>query len=180
MSHLGTCASKAALSTIDLIICSFDVSANADVDASIAAMDIIFLIVGLFLCVGLGLPPRHRLFGCNRLSSIPPFSAFVAPAGGLTGPPACSAFVLMEIETLGIARSLGWKVHMRCANGYREETRSMRRCVYRKQLDLETLVCTRGPNFPLGRLEGRLMCPACGNRRVTVVFEPPSNAQVSR
>jgi hypothetical protein len=22
-----------------------------------------------------------------------------------------------------------------------------------------------------------LMCPACGNKRVTVVFEPPSNAQ---
>ena len=43
-------------------------------------------------------------------------------------------------------------------------------------VDLETLVATRGPNFPLGRLEGRLMCPACGNRRVTVVFEPPSNA----
>src|SRR5277367_6686716 len=83
----------------------------------------------------------------------------------------------MEVETLGVARSLGWKVHMRCANGYRQETRSMRKCVYRKQLDLETLVCTRGPNFPLGRLEGRLMCPACGNRRVTVVFEPPSNAR---
>ena len=47
-----------------------------------------------------------------------------------------------------------------------------------KQLDLETLVCTRGLNFPLSRLESRLMCPACGNRRVTVVFEPPSNAQV--
>ena len=55
----------------------------------------------------------------------------------------------MEVETLGVARSLGWKVHMRCANGYREDTRSMRRCVYRKQLDLETLVATRGPNFPL-------------------------------
>ena len=38
----------------------------------------------------------------------------------------------------------------------------MRKCVYRKQLDLETLVATRTPN-PLGRLEGRLMCPACGN-----------------
>jgi hypothetical protein len=75
---------------------------------------------------------------------------------------------------------LGLEGHMRCANGYRLETRSMRRCVYRKQLDLETLVCTRGPNFPLGRLEGRLMCPACGNRRVTVVFEPPSNAHVAR
>ena len=48
----------------------------------------------------------------------------------------------MEVETLGVARSLGWKVHMRCTNGYRESTRSMRRCVYRKQLDLETLVCT--------------------------------------
>jgi hypothetical protein len=92
----------------------------------------------------------------------------------------CSTFVLMEVETLGVARSLGWKVHMRCANGYRLETRSMRKCVYRRTLDLETLVCTRGPNFPLGRLEGRLMCPACGNRRVTVVFEPPSNAQVGR
>jgi hypothetical protein len=84
----------------------------------------------------------------------------------------------MEVETLGVARSLGWKVHMRCANGYRQETRSMRRCVYRKQLDLETLVATRGPNFPLSRLESRLMCPSCGNRRVVVVFEPPSNAQV--
>jgi hypothetical protein len=90
----------------------------------------------------------------------------------------CSIFVLMEVETLGVARSLGWKVHMRCADGYRESTRSMRRCVYRKQLDLETLVSTRGPNFPLSRLESRLMCPACGSRRVTVVFEPPTNREV--
>ena len=90
----------------------------------------------------------------------------------------CSTFVLMEVETLGIARSLGWKVHMRCSDGYRERTKSMRRCVYRKQLDLDTLVCTRGPNFPLSRLETRLVCPACGGRSVTVVFEPPSNRQV--
>jgi hypothetical protein len=68
---------------------------------------------------------------------------------GLTAAVRCSTFVLMEVETLGVARSLGWKVHMRCANGYRQETRSMRRCVYRRQLDLETLVCTRGPNFSL-------------------------------
>jgi hypothetical protein len=67
---------------------------------------------------------------------------------------------------------------VRCADGYREGTRSMRRCVYRKQLDLETLVSTRGPNFPLSRLESRLMCPACGSRQVTVVFEPPTNRHV--
>jgi hypothetical protein len=43
---------------------------------------------------------------------------------------------------------------------------------------VQTLVYTRGPNFPLSRLESRLMCPSCGNRRVTVVFEPPSNSQI--
>jgi hypothetical protein len=49
--------------------------------------------------------------------------------------------------------------------------------VYRKLLDLETLVATSGPNFPLSGLESRLMCPACGNRRLTIVFEPPTNSQ---
>jgi hypothetical protein len=107
-----------------------------------------------------------------------PVAYCCAPPSGLTGPRICSTFVLMEVETLGIARSLGWRLHMRCASGYREGTRSMRRCVYRKQLDLETLVATRGPNFPLSRLEARLMCPACGSRLVTVVFEPPSNREV--
>ena len=53
------------------------------------------------------------------------------PSAGLTGQRIRSMFVLMEVETLGVARSLGWKVHMRCANGYRQETRSMRKCVYR-------------------------------------------------
>jgi hypothetical protein len=33
------------------------------------------------------------------------------------------------------------------------------RAVYRKQLDLKTLVCTRGPNFLLSRLEARLVDP---------------------
>ena len=84
----------------------------------------------------------------------------------------------MQVETLGIARSLGWKMHMRCSHGPRDGMKRVRECVYRKLLDVDTLVCTRGPNFPLSRLESRLMCPACGSRRVTVVFEPPSNYQV--
>ncbi len=85
----------------------------------------------------------------------------------------------MEIETLGIARSLGWRVHMRCAHGPRDGIKRIRECIYRKQLDLDTLVSTRGPNFPLSRLESRLMCPVCGSRRVTVMFEPPTNSQVN-
>ena len=67
---------------------------------------------------------------------------------------------------------------MQRPQGYREGAKSMRRCIYRKQLDLDTLVCTRGPHFPLSRLESRLMCPACGSRSIAVVFEPPTNRQV--
>jgi hypothetical protein len=74
----------------------------------------------------------------------------------------------MEVETLGMARSLGWKVHMRC-NGYWEATRSMRKCVYRRQLDLETLVCTRGPNFPISRLEARLVDPGFARRMLPMM-----------
>jgi hypothetical protein len=32
---------------------------------------------------------------------------------------------------------------MRCTNAYREGARSTRRCIYRKQRDLDTLVSTR-------------------------------------
>jgi hypothetical protein len=38
----------------------------------------------------------------------------------------------------------------------KEAAPSMRKCVYRKQLDLETLVCSRGPNFPLSRLVDKI------------------------
>jgi hypothetical protein len=86
----------------------------------------------------------------------------------------------MEVETIGMARSLGWRVHMRCAYGQREGMKRIRECVYRKTLDLDTLVCTRGPNFPLARLESRLMCPQCLSRRVAVMFEPPAGAARAR
>ena len=49
------------------------------------------------------------------------------PNSGLDNANRCFTFVLMEVETLGIARSLGWRVHMRCADGYREGTKSIRR-----------------------------------------------------
>ena len=51
--------------------------------------------------------------------------------------------------------------------------KSVRPCIYRAPLDMQTLVWTRGPNFPLSRLESRLMCPECGSRRVTVLFDVP-------
>ena len=54
--------------------------------------------------------------------------------------------------------------------GKREAMKSRRECVYRYDLDMETLVWTRGPNFPISRLESRLMCPKCGSRRVVVIL----------
>src|SRR4051812_7200634 len=80
----------------------------------------------------------------------------------------------MAVETLGEAYAQGWRITARCAWGKREAMKSVRECVYRAELDLETLVWTRGRAFPLGRLESRLRCPRCGSRRVVVLFQPPS------
>jgi hypothetical protein len=45
---------------------------------------------------------------------------------------------------------------------------------YGGELDMLTLVWTRGRDFPLGILASRLKCPRCGSRQATVFFEPPS------
>src|SRR3954467_14878383 len=62
----------------------------------------------------------------------------------------------MLIETLGEAWSLGWRVHIRCAKPMHDRMKSTRECVFRCELDMETLVCTRGRAFPLARLSERL------------------------
>ncbi len=50
----------------------------------------------------------------------------------------------------------------------------VRECVYGGELDLQTLVWTRGRDFPLARLESRLKCPRCGSRRVRLAFGVPA------
>jgi hypothetical protein len=52
-------------------------------------------------------------------------------------------------------------------------SKSSRERAYRRELDLEALVCTRGRAFLLSTLESRLRCPRCGNRRMVVMFQPP-------
>jgi hypothetical protein len=81
----------------------------------------------------------------------------------------------MAVETLGEAWNLSWKLHMRCLHDGREGLKHKRPCDYRKELELETLICTRGREFPLGLLQQRLKCPRCGCRRISVMFGPPSN-----
>jgi hypothetical protein len=83
----------------------------------------------------------------------------------------------MPIETIGDAYAFAWRVIVRCSYGRSEGPRSQssRECNYRKELDMETLVWTRGRGFPLSRLESRLRCPRCGSRSVVVLYEPPKS-----
>lgn len=86
----------------------------------------------------------------------------------------------MAVETLGEAMDMSWRVTVRCAWGQREAMKRVRECVYGEELDLLTLVWTRGRDFPLARLESRLKCPRCGSRRVRLAFSVPPQAKALR
>lgn len=81
------------------------------------------------------------------------------------------------VSTLGEALDQNWKVSAHCAAGKREAMKSVRACIKRSELDLETLVWTRGRDFPLAWLAERLRCPRCGSRLVSVIFEPPAGSR---
>src|SRR5216683_7374123 len=85
----------------------------------------------------------------------------------------------MAVETLGEALSYGWRVTARCAAGKQDGMHRHRECVHRAELDLATLVWTRGRAFPLSRLESRLRRPQCGSREVTLIFSLPTNTNVA-
>jgi hypothetical protein len=88
----------------------------------------------------------------------------------------------MGVETIGEAYSLGWRVNVRCVYSREDgaHSKSSRECTYRGELDMETLVCTRGRAFPLSRLGSRLRCPRCGSANIAVMFQPPTNAAAVR
>jgi hypothetical protein len=83
----------------------------------------------------------------------------------------------MPVETLGEALSYGWRVTARCAAGKQDGMHRHPECRYRAELDMETLVWTRGRRFPLSRLETRLRCPLCGS--VVLIIALPTNANVA-
>ena len=57
----------------------------------------------------------------------------------------------MSVETIGDAYAASWRVKVRCAWGPRDGMKRVRECVYGAELDLQTLVWTRGREFPLSR-----------------------------
>jgi hypothetical protein len=84
------------------------------------------------------------------------------------------------ISTIGEAWRQDWAIEVRCAFGKREAMKSIPECKASAQLDLETLVWTRGRDFPLDMLGQRLKCPRCSSRRVRVLFHPPPAASRQR
>ncbi len=73
-------------------------------------------------------------------------------------------YLNLMVETIGEAFSLGWRLKARCAYGKREGLKSIRECTWTYDLDMLTLVTTRGRDFPLAILASRLRCPRCGSR----------------
>jgi len=78
------------------------------------------------------------------------------------------------ISTLGEVHDLGWRLRVYCRFGKRDGLKSIRACTAYIDIDVPTLIWTRGRDFPIARLDTRMKCPRCGSRRVRVAFEPPS------
>jgi hypothetical protein len=83
----------------------------------------------------------------------------------------------MSIETLGEAFKAGWRITVRCAWGKREGLKSIRECRHTYELDMQTLIWTRGADLPLSLLEDRLRCPRCRSLRVRLLYRVPPDAE---
>ena len=82
----------------------------------------------------------------------------------------------MGVNTLGEAWKLGWRIRVRCYVT-RWLTRGRRKgvwCDTSSELDMKTLVWTRGARLPLDALPNLFRCPNCGNLGVKVTFEVPN------
>jgi hypothetical protein len=87
----------------------------------------------------------------------------------------------MGVQTLGDAWMLGWRLHVRClliVPKPKSRNATMTMCDTTTELDMKTLVWTRGEGMPLDRLQGLFRCPKCGSRKITVAFDVPNQPNV--
>ena len=83
------------------------------------------------------------------------------------------------ISTIGEALNNGWKLRVYCRQGKRDGMGSVRGCTAFVEIDLETLVRTRGRDFPIARLDTRMKCARCGSRQVLLPSIRPRLAMSS-
>jgi len=74
----------------------------------------------------------------------------------------------MEIETLLDVWQAGGRMHVRCLFDGREGLKKKRECNWRDELDVRTLMWTRGRRQTIAVLGGMMRCPQCGCRRVAI------------
>ena len=75
-------------------------------------------------------------------------------------------------QTLGAAFLAGLRPHVRCLRGKRMGPVKVEPCGYATELDLESLIWTRGAKYPCWRLTSRLKCPRCGGMAVELAWLP--------
>jgi hypothetical protein len=80
---------------------------------------------------------------------------------------------MATLGTLGEVYSAGWGIRIKCARSEQRAIVKLDRCAFETALSMETLVCTRGRDFPLARIASRLRCPNFGNMGVHVLFDVP-------
>lgn len=83
---------------------------------------------------------------------------------------------MATLTTLGEAYSAGWGIRIKCQRGEQRSIVRIDPCRFEAALDMQTLVCTRGRDFPLARIVSRLRCPNCGDIGVQVLFDVPGAA----
>jgi len=80
------------------------------------------------------------------------------------------------VETLGEAWNLGWRLVARCIDGRVDQGRGSAKCDWSYELDMMTLVATRGRAFPLADMASRIKCPRCGCLRVRIIYVLPGQS----
>ena len=81
----------------------------------------------------------------------------------------------MEIESLGDVWEAGGRLYTRCEKPRREGLKSVRPCSNQYELDVRTMLWTRGRDFPVSMLSSRMRCPKCGAREVSVRLSLPGS-----
>jgi hypothetical protein len=79
----------------------------------------------------------------------------------------------MDIENLWNVWEAGGRLYARCEKPRREGLKSVRPCSNQYELDVRTLLWTRGRAFPISMLSSRMRCPKCGAREVSVRLSLP-------
>jgi len=77
------------------------------------------------------------------------------------------------VETIGDALDRGWKLRIYCRGHKGQAMKKHRSCTAYHDADLETLVWTRGRDFPIAMLASRMKCPRCNSRVISISFDVP-------